>query len=109
MISLLFFEEILFLVISVVLINLASKLKFGIKRSIYLLFAWLNSTMLSILIIMEFFENGLAAEESILSVYSFSIFSGLIIHFFANLKRKKVYSNVPYRLETNLNLKKSHS
>ena len=107
-ISLLFFEEILFLLISVVLINLASKLKFGLKRSIYLLFAWLNSTMLSIFIIIEFFENGLAAEEIIMSVYSFSVFGGLIIHFFANLKRKKVYANVSYRLETNLNLKKSH-
>ena len=64
--------------------------------------------MLSIFIIIEFFENGLAAEEIIMSVYSFSVFGGLIIHFFANLKRKKVYANVSYRLETNLNLKKSH-
>ncbi|MFZ0453267.1 MAG: hypothetical protein WCE54_23860 [Ignavibacteriaceae bacterium] len=105
----LFFEEILFLVISVVLIHFASRLKFGIKRSVYILFAWLNSTMLSILIIIEFFENGLAAEEYILSVYSFSVFGGLIIHFFANLKRKKIYTKVPYRLETNLDFKKSHS
>lgn len=109
MISLLFFEEILFIVISVVLINSASRLNFGIKRSVYLLFAWLNSTMLSILIIIELFEEGLAPEESILSVYSFSVFCGLIIHFFANLKRKKVYKKLPYRFETNLDLKKSHS
>ncbi|MEJ2615512.1 MAG: hypothetical protein P8Z35_11170 [Ignavibacteriaceae bacterium] len=102
----LFFEEILFLVISVVLINLASKLNFGTKRSIYLLFAWLNSTILSILIIIELLEDGLAPEESILSVYSFSVFGGLIMHFFANLKRKKVYKKIPYRLHNNLDLKK---
>ena len=106
--STLFLEEILFLLTSVVLINLASKLEFGLRRSIYLLFAWLNSTMLSTLIIIELFEQGLAPEESILSVYSFSVFGGLIIHFFANLKRKKVYKNVPYRLGNNLDLKKSH-
>ncbi len=109
MISTLFFEEILFLFVSVILINLASKLKFGIKRSIYLFFAWLNSTMLSTLIILKLFEDGLATEESILSVYSFSVFGGLIMHFFANLKRKKVYKNIPYRLGTNLDLNKSHS
>ena len=106
--STLFLEEILFLLTSVVLINLASKLEFGLRRSIYLLFAWLNSTMLSSLIIIELFEQGLAPEESILSVYSFSVFGGLIIHFFANLKRKKVYKNVPYGLGNNLDLKKSH-
>ena len=102
MISTLFLEEILFLVISVILINIASKLKFGLKRSIYLLFAWLNSAMLSILIIIEIFEKGLAPEESILSVYSFSVFGGLIIHFFTNLKQKKTYSSIPYRLKANL-------
>ena len=109
MISLLLLEEILFLVVSVILINSASKLNFGIKRSVYLLFAWLNSTMLSILIIIELFKEGLAPEEGILSVYSFSVFSGLIIHFFANFKRKKVYKEVPYRFGNKLDLKKSHS
>lgn len=103
----LFIEEVLFLIISIFLINSASKLNFGIKRSIYLLFAWLNSMMLSILITIEFFNDGLAAEESILSVYSFSVFAGLIIHFFAIRKRKKVYANAPYRLGNNFNLKKS--
>ena len=108
MISTLFLEELLLLAISVILIYMASRLKFGIKRSVYLLFAWLNSTMLSILIIIELFENGLGPEEGILSVYSFSIFGGLIIHLMTNLKRKKIYSADHYRLETNLDLKQSH-
>lgn len=102
MISTLFLEEILFLLISIILINAASKLNFGLKRSFYLLFAWLNSTMLSILIIIEIFKKGLAPEESILSVYSFSVFGGLIIHFFTNLKRKKAYTSIHYRLKANL-------
>lgn len=107
MLSSLFIEELFFLSVSVILINIASRLKFGVKRSIYLLFSWLNSTMLSILIIIELFENGLAAEESILSVYNFSVFGGLIIHFFTHLKRKKVYKTAHYQLERNFDLRKS--
>lgn len=103
----LFFEELLFISTSVILINIASRLKFGVKRSVYLLFAWLNSTILSILIIIELFENGLAPEESILSVYSFSVFGGLIIHFLTSLKKKNGYKAVHYQLETNFNLRKS--
>lgn len=103
----LFFEELLFISTSVILINIASRLKFGVKRSVYLLFAWLNSTILSILIIIELFENGLAPEESILSVYSFSVFGGLIIHFLTSLKKKNGYKATYYQLGTNFNLRKS--
>ncbi len=103
----LLFEELFFLSSSVLLIYLASRLKFGLKRSIYLLFAWLNSLMLSIVITVELFNEGLAPEEFILSIYSFSILGGLVIHFYTNLRRKKVYKSAPYRLNTNLNLKKS--
>ena len=108
MISTLFFEELVLLTISVILINLASKLSLGLKRSIYLLFAWLNSAMLSIIIIVELFENGLAPEESILSIYSFSVFGGLLIHLLTNLKRKRIYTATSYKLNANLDLKKSH-
>ena len=107
MLSTLFFEELLFLLISVILIFIASKLKIGLKRSIYLLFVWLNSIVISTFIIIEFFENGLALEEIILSIYSLSILSGLIIHFVTNLKRGKIYATSPYIYKTSLDLDKS--
>ncbi len=107
MFSSLFFEELIFLSITVILIFFASRLKIGLKRSIYLIFAWLNSAMISTFVIIEFFENGLAPEEIILSIYSFSILGGLIIHFIANLKRRKAYATSPYIYKASLDLNKS--
>lgn len=92
----LLFEELFLLLSSIFLIYLASGLNFGVRRSVYLFFAGLNSLIFSIIIIIQLLEKGLAPGESILSIYSLAILFGLIVHFFANFRKRRRYSRKIY-------------